>query len=332
MRIITLNANGIRAAARKGFFGWLARQSADVVCLQETKAQVHQLEDPVFRPRRFNCYYEDAEKKGYSGVAIYCRNEPDDVIRGFGSAEFDAEGRYIEARFGELSVISLYAPSGSSSDERQQAKYRFLDLFDEHLRQLAASGRKYVICGDWNIAHKEIDLRNWRSNQKNSGFLPEERAWMERLFGDRRYVDAFREINPNPDQYTWWSNRGQARDRNVGWRIDYQVLSQNLRGTVRKARIYKDKWFSDHAPLIMDYELRRMTSGAIDPQSTVTGATGAARLPDIRGFMAMLFLGFSAGLPFLLVASTLSGLAENREGIGIGRHRAVCRGWESCIR
>ena len=255
MRIITLNANGIRAAARKGFFTWLSRQSADVVCLQETRAQIHQLEDPVFHPKRFDCFYEDAEKKGYSGVALYLRRTPDEVIRGFGSVEFDAEGRYLEARFGRFSVVSLYVPSGSSSDERLAAKFRFMDEFNEHMEKIRESGRNYIICGDWNVAHKKIDLKNWRSNQKNSGFLPEERAWMDEIFGSRAFVDGFRELNQEPDQYTWWSNRGQARANNVGWRIDYQVLSQALRGTARRARIYKDKWFSDHAPLIMDYEI-----------------------------------------------------------------------------
>jgi len=255
MRIITLNANGIRAAARKGFFTWLSRQSADVVCLQETKAQIHQLEDAVFHPRKFVRFYEDAEKKGYSGVAVYARRKPDKIIRGFGSEEFDAEGRYLEVRFGNLSIISLYVPSGSSSDERQAAKYRFIDEFNEHLDGISASKRDYIICGDWNVAHKNIDLKNWRSNRKNSGFLPEERAWMDQLFGDRKFVDAFREVNQNADQYTWWSNRGQARANNVGWRIDYQVLTPTLKDTVRRARVYKDKWFSDHAPLIMDYEI-----------------------------------------------------------------------------
>jgi exodeoxyribonuclease-3 len=255
MQIITLNANGIRAAARKGFYSWLARQSADIVCLQETKAQIDQLGDPVFHPKRFHCFYEDAEQKGYSGVAIYSRRKPDEVLRGYGSTEFDREGRYVEARFGGLSVVSLYAPSGSSSDERQQAKYRFLDEFGTYLDRLQRDGRDYIICGDWNIAHKKIDLKNWRSNQKNSGFLPEERAWMDKLFGERRYNDAFREVDSRPEQYTWWSNRGRAREKNVGWRIDYQVTSAGLGRAASRARIYKDKWFSDHAPLIMDYEL-----------------------------------------------------------------------------
>ena len=255
MRIITLNANGIRSAARKGFFSWLRRQSADVVCLQETKAQVHQLTDPVFRPRRFHCFYEDAERKGYSGVALYARRAPDEVLRGFGAPEFDAEGRYLEARFDDLSVVSLYVPSGSSSEARQQAKFRFMAVFMEYLLGMRGNGRRYIICGDWNIAHKKIDLKNWRSNQKNSGFLPEERAWMDEVLQSHEFVDAFREVNQEPDQYTWWSNRGQARAKNVGWRIDYHVLSPNLRGTARSAKIYTRKWFSDHAPLIMDYEL-----------------------------------------------------------------------------
>ena len=254
MRIVTLNANGIRAAGRKGFFGWLARQRADVVCIQETKAQVHQLEDPLYFPNRWHCVYEDAERKGYSGVALYSRREPDQVIRGFGVDEFDDEGRYLEMRFGSLSVVSLYVPSGSSSEERQQAKFRFMDVFMPYLESCRDSGREYVICGDWNIAHRQIDLKNWRSNQKNSGFLPEERAWMDRLFGETGFVDAFREVNQQPDQYTWWSNRGQAWAKNVGWRIDYQVLSPNLAGSAARARIYKDNRFSDHAPLIMDYD------------------------------------------------------------------------------
>jgi len=255
LRIITFNANGIRAAARKGFFTWLSRQKADVVCIQETKAQIHQLEDPIFSPKNFHCYYEDAEKKGYSGVALYCRQEPDEIIRGYGSAEFDAEGRYIEARFGNLSIVSLYAPSGSSSEDRQAAKFRFMDEFDTHLQGMLGNARQSLICGDWNIAHKEIDLKNWRTNRKNSGFLPEERAWMDRLFDDHQFVDTFREVEPGPDMYTWWSNRGNARENNVGWRIDYQIATPGLAGTATRARVYKDKWFSDHAPLIMDYEL-----------------------------------------------------------------------------
>jgi exodeoxyribonuclease-3 len=255
MRIITLNANGIRSAARKGFFEWLPAQDADVVCIQETKAQVDQLTDPTFRPHGYHCHYFDAEKKGYSGVAIYSRQKPQDVITGFGSREFDAEGRYIEAQFKGLSVVSVYLPSGSSSEERQQAKFRFLGQFLPYLKSLKRRKRDYVLCGDWNIAHREIDLKNWRSNQKNSGFLPEERAWLDQLFGDERYVDGFREVDERPEQYTWWSNRGQAWAKNVGWRIDYEVLSPGLRGSVRGADIYKAQRFSDHAPLTLDFDL-----------------------------------------------------------------------------
>ena len=255
MRIITLNANGIRSAARKGFFGWLEQQEADVVCIQETKAQRDQLTDPLFQPRGYHSYYFDAEKKGYSGVALYCRRKPQEVVTGYGSREFDAEGRYIEAQFPGLSVVSVYLPSGSSSEERQRAKFRFLAEFMPHLRALKRRRRDYVLCGDWNIAHKPIDLKNWRSNQKNSGFLPEERAWLDELFGEARYVDAFREVNTEPDQYTWWSNRGQAWAKNVGWRIDYHVLSPRLQGSVLGASIFKQQRFSDHAPLTIDYDL-----------------------------------------------------------------------------
>jgi exodeoxyribonuclease-3 len=255
MRIITLNANGIRSAARKGFFDWLPAQDADVVCLQETKCQRDQITDPQFHPQGYHCYYFDAAKKGYSGVALYSRVKPLAVVAGHGSKEFDTEGRYIEARYKNLSVISLYLPSGSSGEERQQAKFRFLAEFMPYLRTLKRRKRDYILCGDWNIAHKPIDLRNWKSNQKNSGFLPEERAWLDELFDDVGYVDAFREVNEGPDQYTWWSNRGQAWSKNVGWRIDYQVLSPGLRGSVRGAEIYKAQRYSDHAPLTMTYDL-----------------------------------------------------------------------------
>lgn len=255
MRIITLNANGVRSAARKGFYAWLEKQDADVVCLQETKAQEGQLEDSLYRPEGYHCHYLDAEKKGYSGVALYARKQPDEIIQGLGWPDMDAEGRYLEARFGNLSVASLYLPSGSSSEQRQQVKFGFLDRFMPFLRDCAKSGRDYVFCGDWNIAHKAIDLKNWRSNQQNSGFLPEERAWMDELLGPEQWVDAFRAVNPEPEQYTWWSNRGQAWAKNVGWRIDYQIVSPGLKDKIRAASIYKDERFSDHAPLTIDYDL-----------------------------------------------------------------------------
>lgn len=257
MRIITANVNGIRSAASKGFFAWLRTQDADVVCLQETKAHVHQLEAErtTYFPAGYHCHYHDAEKKGYSGVAIYCRHQPDAILTGMDNPEFDAEGRYIEARFGNLSVVSLYLPSGSSSAERQQAKFRCLDHLLPRLQAILASGRDYILCGDWNIAHQPIDLKNWKSNQKNSGFLPEERAWLDTLFYTVGWVDAFRVVNAEPEQYTWWSNRGQAWAKNVGWRIDYQIVTPSLRDKVQGAHIYKEQRFSDHAPLIMDYAL-----------------------------------------------------------------------------
>jgi exodeoxyribonuclease-3 len=255
MRIITLNANGIRSAARKGFFDWLSGQDADVVCVQETKCQREQVSHPLFHPAGYHSHYFDAVRKGYSGVAVYSRRKPDDVVVGHGSREFDAEGRYLEVKFKDLSVVSLYMPSGSSSEDRQRAKFRFLREFMPYLRTLKRKRRQYILCGDWNIAHKQIDLRNWRGNQKNSGFLPEERAWLDELFDDVRYVDAFREVNVDPDHYTWWSNRGQAWSKNVGWRIDYQVLSPGLRGSVRRAEIYRTQRFSDHAPLTVTYDL-----------------------------------------------------------------------------
>jgi len=255
MRVITLNVNGIRSASRKGVFEWLKRQKADVVCLQETKAQEDQLTDPMFRPDGHHFFYYDAKKKGYAGTAIFCRREPDEVIRGFGVKEFDDEGRYLEAQFGKLSVVSLYLPSGSSGPERQASKDRFLKAFMPYLKSLRRKKREYILCADWNIVHKEIDIKNWKGNQKNSGCLPHERAWLDELFGPVGYVDAFRVVDQRPEQYTWWSNRGQAWAKNVGWRIDYQVVSPGLGDKVQKAVIYKDQRFSDHAPLIMDYDV-----------------------------------------------------------------------------
>ena len=258
MRIVTLNANGIRSAAAKGAFEWLARQDADVICLQETKAQVHQLAGHPIDIPGYQRYFHDAKRPGYAGVALYARRKPDAVTSGFGVSEFDDEGRYLEARFGDLSVVSLYLPSGSAGPERQASKFRFLDVFLPHLAALKRKRRQFVLCGDWNIAHKPIDLRNWKSNQKNSGFLPEERAWLDRVFDELGYIDAFRAVDQRPDQYTWWSNRGQARANNVGWRIDYQIASPGLAGSAQRASIHTAGRFSDHAPLVMDYDLKRL--------------------------------------------------------------------------
>jgi exodeoxyribonuclease III len=253
MKIISLNANGIRSAARKGFFEWVEEIDADIICLQETRAQVIQL-DSTFFPKGYYCQYIEAQKKGYSGVAIYSKKAPKKVITSFGHELSDVEGRYIQYDFDSFSVISAYLPSGSSGDERQALKYELLDAFAEHLKKLRDEGRPFVICGDWNIAHTKKDIKNWRGNQKNSGFLPEERAWMDTLFDEIGYVDAFRVLNQEEHQYTWWSNRGQAWANNTGWRIDYQVITPCLRDMVEEVSIYKSQRFSDHAPLIIDFK------------------------------------------------------------------------------
>ena len=253
MKIITLNLNGIRSAARKGFLEWLPRQRADVICVQEIKAQAADMTDELLAPGGYRGHFHYAGKKGYSGVGIYSKITPDRVAAGLGVADIDAEGRYLRADFGKLSVISVYLPSGSSGEHRQQAKFHFMEKFYPHLKRLKAGGREIVLCGDWNIAHQEIDLKNWRGNRKNSGFLPEERDWLTRVFDELGWVDVFRSIDPRPEQYTWWSNRGQAWAKNVGWRIDYQIATPGVAASAKKAAIYKDTRFSDHAPLTIDY-------------------------------------------------------------------------------
>ena len=254
MRIVTLNVNGLRAAERKGLARWLTRiEPWDVVCLQEIKCLDCDVPRSLRRPRKSHATFHPAQRKGYSGVALYAKTAPA-IATGFGDTEFDVEGRYLQADFSELSVVSVYLPSGSSGPHRQASKFRFLDAFLPHLERLVACGREVVLCGDWNIAHQPIDLRNWRSNQKNSGFLPEERAWLTRVFDDLGFVDVFRRVDPRPEQYTWWSNRGQAWQKNVGWRIDYQVATPGIAATARSAAIYTNRRFSDHAPLIIDYD------------------------------------------------------------------------------
>lgn len=255
MKVITVNTNGIRAAARKGFFDWLAKEQPDVVCIQETKAQVDQLSDPVFHPEGYHRYFFDAEKKGYSGTALYCKKKPNKVIKGLGWDPADSEGRYIQADFDGVSVISMYLPSGSSSETVQQKKEGFMTNIMEHFKSLRRKHREYIICADWNICHKEIDLKNWRPNRKNSGFLPHEREWLDTLFDEVGYVDAFREINQEAEQYTWWSNRGQAWANNVGWRLDYHVITPGLVDKIQSASVYKEERFSDHAPFIMEYDI-----------------------------------------------------------------------------
>ena len=307
MKIITANLNGIRSAANKGFFTWMLAQQADIVCVQELKAQAADMVQDMLSLPGYHGYFHYAEKKGYSGVGIYTKRKPDAVIEGLGIAEFDSEGRYIEAQFGKLSVVSLYLPSGSSGEERQAVKFKFMEAFMPHLRQmmvnsqvsvvgesrllpqtagstitsdlasvvgslsrmasssisnvsqphlrnLHASGREVVLCGDWNIAHTKKDLKNWRGNKKNSGFLPEERAWLTELFNEVGFVDVFRKLHPELEAYTWWSNRGQAWTKDVGWRIDYQIATPGIAGNALSTGIYREQRFSDHAPLTVNYE------------------------------------------------------------------------------
>lgn len=261
MKIISLNLNGIRSASNKGVQNWLQKQDADIVCMQELKAQQADMSAEMLSPKGYYGYFHYAVKKGYSGVGIYSKVKPDAVIEGLGIEDIDAEGRYLECRFdnhpslGNVSVISLYLPSGSSGEERQAFKFSVMTRFMLHLQTLIASGREVVICGDWNIAHKEVDLKNYKGNKKNSGFLPEERAWLTELFDQVGWVDVYRKLHPDTTDecYTWWSNRGQAWAKNVGWRIDYQIATPATAAKAVSASIYKDERFSDHAPLVVEY-------------------------------------------------------------------------------
>ena len=256
MRIITVNLNGIRSAANKGFFAWLQKQDADVICMQELKAQAADMTAEMLAPAGYFGHFHYAEKKGYSGVGIYCRAKPDKVIEGLGIVDIDNEGRYIEAQFGNLSIVSLYLPSGSSGEERQAFKFSVLQRIIPHLERIIASGREVVLCGDINIAHQEIDLKNYKGNKKNSGFLPKERAWLGDLFSRVGWVDVYRKLHPETTNecYTWWSNRGAAYAKNVGWRLDYQISTPEMAKKAFQSTIYKDERFSDHAPLIIDYQ------------------------------------------------------------------------------
>ena len=258
-RLVSLNLNGIRSAASKGFFEWAQGVGADCMGVQEVRAQGPDVAGKYDRLGPLNGHFHFAERKGYAGVGLYTLKEPSDVSIGFGDAEFDAEGRYLEARYDtpkrRLSVISCYFPSGSSGEERQAAKFRFLERLYPHLMRLKA-GREFILVGDVNIAHQEIDLKNWKSNQKNSGFLPEERAWMTRLLTEGGLVDVFRTLNPHPEQYTWWSNRGQAWAKNVGWRLDYHLATPGIAAKARREHIYLEQRFSDHAPVIIDYDFK----------------------------------------------------------------------------
>jgi exodeoxyribonuclease-3 len=260
LKIISLNLNGIRSATNKGVQTWLQTQNADVVCMQEIKAQQADMTPEMLNPAGYYGYFHYAEKKGYSGVGIYCKTKPDAVIEGLGGTnegvqDIDSEGRYLECQFGNLSVISLYLPSGSSGEERQAFKFSVMTRFMLHMQALIRSGREVIICGDWNIAHKEADLKNYKGNKKNSGFLPEERAWLTTLFDEVGWVDVYRTLHPDTtdESYTWWSNRGQAWAKNVGWRIDYQIATPATAAKAVSTSVYKVERFSDHAPLIVEY-------------------------------------------------------------------------------
>ena len=263
MKVISANLNGIRAAAKKGFFDWMLEEQADVVCIKETKAQVDQLSDDIFSPQGYFRYFFDALKKGYSGTAIYCKQKPNKVITGLGWGIADEGGRFIQADFDKFSVASLYLPSGSSKEERQAIKMEFLAKLTPILHKISQGDRHYILCGDWNIVHKAIDIKNFNANKNRSGCLAEERAWLDQVFSDPAstsdnnigLVDAFRVLNQQADQYTWWSNRGQAWANNTGWRIDYQIITQSLKDKLVSTSIYKDRRFSDHSPLIMTYDL-----------------------------------------------------------------------------
>jgi exodeoxyribonuclease III len=253
-RIITCNVNGLRAAHKKGFTQWLEDQQADIICLQETKAPMQSGELDYLHPKNYLGFFHDAQKKGYSGVGIYSKQKPKHITRGLGWPCADDEGRFIAAEFEHVYVASIYLPSGTSGPERQQVKYDFMARLMPKLEALNATKKPFILCGDWNIAHQKMDLKNWRNNQKNSGFLPEERAWLDELFEKKLVVDAFRVVNQQPEQYTWWTYRANAFANNVGWRIDYQMISASLQTCVKEASIIK-KRFSDHAPLIITYDL-----------------------------------------------------------------------------
>ena len=251
MRVITANVNGIRSAASKGFFTWLQQQNADVICLQEIKAAESQLTDKLYRPTGYHAFFSSAEKKGYSGVAIYCKQKPDAIVHHLGWETADTEGRYLEVSFGDLHVASLYLPSGTSGDARQAVKFDFLNKYLPILKQQLKNKQQYIICGDWNIAHKNIDLKNWKNNQKNSGFLPEERAWLDG-FMKSGFVDTFRHLNKEPHNYSWWSYRANARNNNKGWRIDYCLAAEPLKGKIQRALILPEAKHSDHCPVLVE--------------------------------------------------------------------------------
>jgi exodeoxyribonuclease-3 len=258
VKIVTLNCNGVRSAARKGFYAWMERHEPDAVCLQETKAQEHQLPLEAAAVSHYTAVFLDAEKKGYSGVAIYAKQPPHNVVRGLGWPEFDREARWLQFDYERTSIVSLYVPSGSMGPARQTVKEEFLRRLYHELERLIMLGRSFVICGDFNVAHREIDVYNPKRCSRVSGFFPHERAWMDGVLSGIGWVDAFRAVNPDPGQFTWWSNFRDDFERNRGWRIDYQLVTPDLRERVRNAGIYRGDRFSDHAPVILEYDFTLM--------------------------------------------------------------------------
>jgi exodeoxyribonuclease-3 len=266
LTVTSVNVNGLRAAAKKGFVEWLAATDADALCLQEVRAEPQQLPEEVRAPDGWHVVHAPAAAKGRAGVSLYTRREPDRVQVGFGSEEFDGSGRYVEADLPGVTVASLYLPSGEVGTERQDEKYRFMAEFLPYLKGLreraAADGREVVVCGDWNIAHQEADLKNWRANRKNSGFLPEEREWLSQVFegSDGGYVDVVRALHPDAEgPYSWWSYRGRAFDNDSGWRIDLAVATPGLaaralKAVVERAASHEERW-SDHAPVTVVFEM-----------------------------------------------------------------------------
>lgn len=261
--VTTVNVNGLRAAARKGYPDWLATTEADVVCLQEVRAEPWQVPESVREPEGWHAVYAPAAERGRAGVAVLCRREPEEVRVGFGVAEFASAGRYLEVDLPGVTVGSLYLPSGEVGTDRQEEKWRFMAGFLPYLADLrqraAAAGREVLVCGDWNIAHQEVDLKNWRGNRRNAGFLPEERAWLTRVYEEAGYVDVVRRLHPEQaGPYSWWSYRGRAFDNDAGWRIDLHVASPGLAERARKAVVerapsHAERW-SDHAPVTVTYD------------------------------------------------------------------------------
>lgn len=254
MKIVTYNVNGIRAAMKKDFTKWMQEVNADVFCLQETKAQDDQLPMEEFAALGYETFHHAAEKKGYSGVAILTRIKPDSVVVGMDMPLYDREGRFIRADFGDVSVVSVYHPSGSSGDVRQDFKMQWLADFQAYVDELKKSRPNLIICGDFNICHRPIDIHNPKGNEKNSGFLPEEREWIDG-FINSGFIDSFRHLNPQPDEYTWWTYRFNARANNKGWRIDYIMVSEPISKKIQSSEIQQNAFHSDHCPVVTEMKI-----------------------------------------------------------------------------